>query len=340
MSEIKIVPLLNTIEFRDISDSEYFSSSYKKYISNSSLTLINPEQGGSPQAYKEGLSARYIDSMVFGSAVHAFVLQPEQHILTDIDRPTAKLGFMADELYPSYCVGQYIIDQDVVTASDKIDYYKGKMDEKKISAVKEKCSDYWERRFQFERQNSDKTPVYLDAKSRIKLSECLESVKNNKEIQELLHPTGFSNDPESRNEICVIMDVEAIFPDGESLILPLKAKIDNYTVDKETNTIVLNDLKTTGHLIEDFIGSFYKFHYYRQMGMYGWMLRMASNVLGVENPTMQANMLLISTVPNYRSGVFTVLNSHIKRGVEEFSELIKRVAYHERYGYDIEQPEL
>ena len=43
-------------------------------------------------------------------------------------------------------------------------------------------------------------------------------------------------------------------------------------------------------------------------------------------------MLLISTIPPFNSGIFKVLNTHINRGMEEFSELIKRVAYHEQYG--------
>ena len=55
---------------------------------------------------------------------------------------------------------------------------------------------------------------------------------------------------------------------------------------------------------------------------------------------MKSNMLLISTIPPFNSGIFKVLNTHINRGMEEFSELIKRVAYHEQYGYDIEEPQL
>ena len=74
------------------------------------------------------------------------------------------------------------------------------------------------------------------------------------------------------------------------------------------------------------------------MAMYGWMLRILLSK--DESISMKSNMLLISTIPPFNSGVFKVLNTHISRGMSEFSELLKRVAYHEQYGYNIEEPKL
>ena len=67
------------------------------------------------------------------SAVHELVLQPELFYLCfDVDRPTSKAGFMADELYNQF-KGEDPTDEAIIAASDKIDYYKGKMNEKRIS---------------------------------------------------------------------------------------------------------------------------------------------------------------------------------------------------------------
>lgn len=129
LKDIKITPLIETIKFLEISDEEYFSEAYSDYISNSRLKLINPEQGGSPEAYLAGLGAdgRYSDSLYFGSAVHELVLQPESFILVEsVDRPTAKAGFMADELYPLFIANGVVTKDEIVAASDKINYYKGK----------------------------------------------------------------------------------------------------------------------------------------------------------------------------------------------------------------------
>ena len=97
---VSFTPLLETLKVLDISDEEYFGDAYKDYISNSRLALINPEQDGSPKDFFEGLRNKYSDSLYFGSAVHELILQPNDFILIDsVDRPTAKAGFMADELY-------------------------------------------------------------------------------------------------------------------------------------------------------------------------------------------------------------------------------------------------
>ena len=63
---IKLRPLLDTIKLLDISDEEYFGSNYRDYISNSRLKLINPDQGGSPELYKQGLGSSISDSLYFG----------------------------------------------------------------------------------------------------------------------------------------------------------------------------------------------------------------------------------------------------------------------------------
>ena len=342
LSDIKLIPIIESVKAIDISDQEYFGSAYKKYISNSSLSLINPAQGGSPQLYYEGLSAhpKYMDSMIFGSAVHELVLQPNDFFLVEsVNRPTAKAGFMADELYHLHKKGKTISFDDIVKASDKIEYYKGKMDDKKADALRAKYEDYHIQRKSFEdKYDGSMEPIYLDEKNRARLKECLESVNNNRDIQSILHPDDLLTSPESRNEICILLDVKAIYPDGNERILSLKAKVDNYTWDEMLGNLVINDLKTTGHDIPEFQNSFYKFHYFRQMAMYSWMLFI---LLGKDKKiNMKSNMLLISTIPPYNSGVFKVLDTHIRRGMIEFSELLRRVAYHEQYGYDIEPPEL
>lgn len=71
--------------------------------------------------------------------------------------------------------------------------------------------------------------------------------------------------------------------------------------------------------------------------MYSWMLtqyiRKQYNKVPITN---RANMLLVSTVPNYYSGVFKVKASDIREGFKEFIRLLKMVAYCEVYGYSRE----
>lgn len=334
---VKLTPLLDTIQLIEMSDEEYFSDKWAGYISNSKLALINPDQDGSPQIYKEGLSkhSKYSDSLVFGSAVHELVLQPGEFKVADnVDRPTAKMGAMADELYRTFLSNKGVVsDDDIIAASNKIDYYKGKMDSIKIENVKDKCINYWwdRRDWESEHNNSEIEPIYLDPKSREKLQLCLASVEANKEVQDLLHPKGVFEEPISMNEAALFMDVKAEH-EGKETILKLKGKLDNFTIDIETNEVVLNDLKTTGHWLIDFGDSFKKYHYNRQMAMYAWMLRSyVEKQYNIKPSSLMANMLLVCTVPDYRAGVFRVTNGEIRKGFLEFKDLLQRVAYCELY---------
>lgn len=328
---IKITPLLDTLRLQKIDDEVYFSEEYSKYISNSRLSLINPEQEGDPKAFFEGLSkhSKYSDALIFGSAVHELVLQPELFELCEtVDRPTAKLGFMADELYNRYCNGT-LTDGAIIAASNKINYYKGKMTSDRIQAVRDGCINYWQTRKSYEesRKDTNITPIFLDPKSRERVHECIKALTNNKKIMELLHPTGILEDPISENEQAILLDVEVEVPNYDPFILRLKAKLDNYTIDKETNTITINDVKTIGKIVSEFPNNFDKFHYHRELAIYSWMLSLvAQKYYGMENCKVKANCLVVSTIPKYYTSIYRVSKKDFLRGWEEFVYLLRMVA--------------
>lgn len=327
MNDIILTPILDSIQFLNITDEEYFSKKYAGYISNSKLALICPEQGGSPEIYKEGLGkhSKYSSSLSLGSAVHELVLQPESfEVAEGVERPTAKLGDMADVLYPIYCERE-VTKEDIINASNKVNYYKDKMTDTKIKVVLDSCLQYWKDRKLY--VQGDKELIFLDLKSREKLAKCVTSVENNRQIQDLLYPSDIISTPIAMNEAALFMDVEAKYND-KSVILKLKAKLDNATIDADLGSVVLNDLKTTGHYINDFNDSFEKYRYFRQMGMYIWLLTLyAKKYHNIDKIShLEANMLLVSTVPDYYSGVYKVSKKQIDRGFKEFVKLLKEVA--------------
>ncbi len=326
LSEIQINPLLDTLVMLDIPDEEYFSDTYKDYISNSRLSYINPEQGGSYNLYLEN-PKKESSSLLLGSAVHCLTLQPDDFLLVDtVDRPTAKAGLMADSLYKPN--GSIPTKEEIIAASDKVNYYKGKMDDKKIDELLSKCTNYWRNRALFEHDYKDsKELIYLDPKNREILKSCLNSISGCKEIQSLLHPEYVMSKPISLNEQAILIDFELKFPDGYSTIVKFKSKLDNFTIEPDDNLVTLNDLKTTGHILSEFEGSFEKYHYYRQMGVYSYLLSLVvKKYYNVEDFTMKANMLLTSTVPEYSAGVYPVSKKQLLRGFEEFKKLLRMVA--------------
>lgn len=335
LDSIKITPLMDTLRLQKIDDEEYFSEKYSNYISNSRLSLINPAQDNDPQAFFEGLSKhnKYSDALIFGSAVHELTLQPDLfEMVTTVDRPTAKAGFMADELYPIF--SDETKDEDdqyeaLYKASDKIGYYKGKFDSDKIFALLDKCKDYWKDRKEYESKGLESTPIYLDPKSRERVSNCVRALDKNKRIQKLLHPEGIMETPISENEQAILLDVQVEMPGVKPFILKLKAKLDNYTIDKETNTIVVNDVKTIGKILSYFEENFEKFHYHRELAIYCWLLSLcAKKYYGIDECTIKSNCLVVSTIPDFYTKVYEVTKKDFAKGFSEFQYLLKLVAYY------------
>lgn len=333
LKDIKLRPLLETLRMEKISDKIYFSEQYSHYVSNSRLGLINPRQDGSPDKFFTGFKSFFAPALEMGSAVHGLVLQPESFELSeDIGKPTAKLGAMANELYPAFIKGEITMN-DVVEASNKVDYYKGKITKDLMSSVIKASTEYWKNRQAKEFDLAqDKEIIYLDNKSLEIVKSCVAALNNNKQVQQLLHPKGILQDPISENEQAILLDVEATCPNGEVFILHLKSKLDNYTIDTETNTIVVNDVKTIGKIVSEIDNNIKKFHYSREFAMYIYLLKLcAEKFYNMKNPKIQANYLVVSTIPNFYSKVRPVTYGEIREGFHEFRTLLKYVAYNIGY---------
>lgn len=337
LSEIKLTPLLDTLQLIKISDAEYFSPKYGEFISNSRLGLLNPRQGGSPESFFTGFKDEgFISSLVIGSAVHELVLQNESFELAPaLGKPTAKMGAMADELYPVW-LEHPIRTSDITEASNKINYYKGKLTPDRIKQVNEQCIPYWKARKKLV-SNSNKELIYLDDKSRDTVYNCVEALTNNPQVQELLHPSGLIDAPISLNENALLLDVQAECPNGKTFIMHLKAKLDNFTIDLESDTVVVNDVKTIGKVVSEIDSNISKYHYSRELAMYLFLLRLyVIKEYGIENPTMKANYLVVSTVPQYYTKVRAMTKKECYAGLHEFRTLLRYAAYQIGYnGYSL-----
>ena len=341
LEDIKLEPLLDTLRLEKIDDNIYFMSPiYKNRISNSRLGLLHPQQGGSPEKFFDGFKQSFNPSFALGSAVHEQILQPDLFKLAeDTEKPTAKMGGMADELYDIYCQRE-ITDEDIIKASDKIDYYRGKMTADRIAEVRTKCANYWNNRSKYELNLEETKEIrYLDYPMLEKAKSCIEALQSNKAVMSLLHPTGIVEDPISECEQAILLDIKATMPNGKETILHLKAKLDNYTIDSESNTIKVNDVKTHGQMLNTFDEAKVKYHYYREIAFYMYLLSLVANKFyGLDNPKKQANYLVVSTVPNFYTKVVPVSFMEIRKGFHEFQKLLRYSAYLMCYkGYSLDE---
>ncbi len=343
LSEIKLTYDINSLEYKEISDAEYFSKKYSGYISNSSLGLINPKQDGSYQKYKEGFSKHGLvtDSLLFGSAVHEMVLQPEDfEVAWSVKKPSGKSGMIGDYLFNRYVENKTITKEDIKEASIKFDFYNGNPSENREKDLLDKIIPYFKSRIRFENNyKGNKELIYLDKQNLSKLEECLSNVSNHSEIQMLLNPDKsdfiWGNEHIIKNESALFLTFKAEH-NGKEVLLLFKSKLDNFTIDPLMGKVVLNDLKTTGHILSSFgMGSFVNYRYARQMAIYSLLLRLYSqHHLKIDVQSQEANMLLIQSIPDYRCGIYKVSDKEILDGWEEFKFLMKRVAALEMYGLD------
>jgi len=354
-NQFKVELIKDSIERINMSDEEYFSEKYKNYISNSKLSLINPEQDGSPKKFKEGIKQEFNSSFDLGTAVHGLILEPEKYILSEFrNKPSAKLGLFVDKIYKYRKEGLSIYNS-MLLASEEADYYNNKLSYKIIRSAIQKGIEYYIGLVNGIKKDELGRGVFvLSDKQRGDCLECVNSIKNNKSIQKLLY---YKNefalvDSEIHNEDALFAEIKVTFPFnfdqptlGDHMVkLKIKMKADNWIFDGEKLT--LNDLKTTGRPLTFFKdsteinesgeivkvkGSFTKYNYYRQMSFYLWIL---AAYLNKDKIKMEANMMVVETVPKYSSDVIKVSVSDIKKGMKELKELLCRVAYCEIYGYE------
>lgn len=333
LADVKIEPILSSIQRLNISDEEYFSDKYRDYISNSRLKYINPSQEGSPSMYKNGIPKETTQSLALGSAVHCCLLQPDEfHLAEDLKRPSAKLGQVCDAAIKYRNEGKSIKDA-IVDACIDVGYYVNGLTPKRIRNVIDAGLYY------HYKMKENPTGIILSSKDRETVLNCIANVEGNKRAMNLLQPKDTWGDPiDSYNEDALFIDFKCTYK-GKSAILKFKMKADNWTIDKENKKLVLNDLKTSSKLLSMFMGehgSFAHYHYSRQMAAYLWVLYLYCQKEYSVDKTwdVSANMIVVETTGENNCGTFRVSRQQLTEGKKEFCRLMKMVGYCEMFDYD------
>ena len=324
IKQIKITPILESLKLEDISDEIYFRDYRKDYISNSRLGVLKKEGA---KAFFEGIPQTYNPSFTTGTLIHQQLLQPESfEVIGEVFKPSAKAGLMADYLYNSD--GTTPTDDDIKSASYKIGYYKDKLTSNRLKEFRQKAEPYWRDRFIYEQNNpiGNKERVYTDEKNYELLCNCLKTLNSDENIQKLLHPISIVTEPVVGNEKTILLDIKMEVPGYEPRIYKLKAKLDNFSIDFDEETITVNDLKTTSRPASMFDPEY--FSYQRELSFYSYLLKLCTqHIYKIEKPTIKGNFLVVSTVPDYNTRVYPMTSKLFKSGWNETLFLLKTVAY-------------
>lgn len=333
-NEIQLYPVLNTIRHEEISDEIYFSEPYSKgYISNSKLG--NLKKGGK-DGYLAEFKKDYFESFFLGTVIHSQLLTPNefgfQHYIT---KPSAKLGAVMDKTL-KLANGGKITKDHVKKACIDVNYYSENLTEKRIETILEKGKDY------FSLNDYNENIYRLNDSQFNVVSSALKSCNKNPQIKKLINPIDSFGDPiESHCEDALFMDFVGIY-NGKCVRLPLKQKIDNWTIDVENKILTLNDVKTTSEKyilgFKESQGHFHSYSYYRQFYFYSQLLKEYCRInYGYDDSwTFKSNVIVIQTVDPFYTKVFPVTDSDYELGKIDFEQLLKQVTFYEINGWDTE----
>jgi hypothetical protein len=331
--DFKIIPDITSVRKEEIDDDTYFSDAYAHYISNSALKWIDPEEGGNPALFKNHPKLS-TDSLRVGSAVHECILQPESFELAPkLGNPGSKLGEVLNVI-PEFLKSGLDLDKAIKEAALKIDYFSSTIDTK-IENIKKVWLTYSQNVENLNKIPTDKQRVIVSDREWDKVDSCIKSCLKNEEIVSKLHPIDETGNPiESYCEDALFMDYIVTYQGKQCAILKFKMKADNWTIDFNNKIITLNDLKTTGKSVNCFMredGSFNHYKYARQMAVYSeilyWYCMQTYGISKKAGWKVNANMLVVETIPNYWSRSFYVSSNQMKDGHRMLRELLCRVAY-------------
>lgn len=333
LSEVKLKPILSSVQRLDISDEVYFGPQYKQYISNSRLKLIDPLCDGSPSTYKAGFTGKTTSSLSLGSNIHMLYLQPEEfELVTDVTLPNGKLGLACEKAIKCYKKGGTIANA-IVQGCKEADYFANSLTDAKIRNVLRTCVPYY-----YKLKDLEDNKLVANERDLQTIISCLKNLKECSAAARLINPTDMFGDPiDSFNEDTILIDYKCEYGD-KSCILKFKMKADNWTIDKENKVLTLNDLKTTGKPVTMFMqNSFKHYGYARQLGAYQECLRLycrKAHGVTIKDWTFGTNIIAVETFGENRVGVFKIYPNQLKKGREEFYNLMKRVGICELFGYD------
>ncbi len=352
-----------------MNDAQYFAD---PAVSNSKLGMIDPTDGGSPLGYKSyhdnNFEQKNTLSLDRGKLLHLFMLEPEKYHVLTVPKPTAGLGLFVDAFIeqldtPSPVVGELASIDDVSadyfeTIADGLGYEDSEANaamlvnavrqariksdysltykeptilknivEKGLAYIVDACNE----------ANKHKQGVtQVDADT---IKACSKSINSHPLAPKLLNPSDVWI--EQYNELTVMWTVK-IEVEGEMIEVDCKAKLDKMLVQIEKKILDINDIKTTGFKVSKFgRESFIRFRYYRQAAFYtraafAWLKQNGHNP---NEWTVNFNNIVVETKGLFECKVYRAPDYWIKRGTNEYRDLMHRTAWHMKHNawtYDME----
>ncbi len=294
----------------------------KPRISNSSLSMINPREGGSPRVFKKFLDGTYEDkdskALREGTLIHRRLLEPETFTIYNKVRPSDLMTNVLDTVlkpldkeFLSMHSIEYFKTDLIQTAKD-FGYGNGKYKDDRIWKELNKAPvlNY----FIFLQEASGKI-ILNDAEHKL-IEDAVESVEQDSLIKEMLSnkTSLFGQDVTIFNELEILWEIDD---------LKLKSKLDRVVLSHTDKHITLIDLKTTREDLHYFPLTIVKRDIDRQMAFYKAALKYAYPEYNVEEVYILSYHKQIN-----EWGVSQIAPEILQAGKLKFISLLDRIKFH------------
>lgn len=307
--------------------SNYFSIGSREdiVISNSSLSYINPLQGGSPSKfltfYDNDVEKKQSINLERGTLLHDWHEHQDGFIIAEVEKPSEMMSGWVDRVFEMLAVSEGGIanySNDIVQSVRNGAYASTK----DATKLKEKFENEGLEYLKFLFKGSGK--VALTPATKAILDNQISSLLGHKKANHMLF--GQVSDSSKRiKELEIYWSIKA-----EEREIKFKAKLDNSIFDYKKKVVYLNDLKSTGKPVSIFKQSFVSYRYYRQIAFYINALFQYLIQQG-EDPkewSVIPRMVAVDNTSQYNVHSFTIDNKWIEIGNKECDDLISRVIWH------------
>jgi len=292
-----------------------------KAVSNSSLGYINPEEGGSPQKFKDFLDGKLDDSgakhFVNGTLLHMAMLEPEKFVIAQVIKPAAALGDIADAMVVQQLE---LIDENIINTIRAFNWQNNWGDATVLRKFKDADGEKYVE-YMSELKNSGK--IGMDQITGRIVDSCKTSLILNEMTNFYLNEVDEMDDMECLNEqevqwTSVIDDIP----------LEMKSKLDKLIINHVNKTFSLLDIKTTGKPIGQFKTSFEGYNYPRQMRFYTNAALKFLAKRKLKGYKLDKVLIAVVETSGYHTSQLFDVTSYVKVVDSQLAHLLYRIAFH------------
>ncbi len=302
-----------------------------RYINNSGLTLLDPEEGGNPEKFRNfmlnGSEGKEKAFYTLGTNLHFIFLEKLEPIVIQT-LPSDTIKYIADEVIKSveYQAKKSVVPIDLniesytdelLKAAREMGYQNKYKDETLKLDIVKKAKEYWNIVV-----NAKDTPI-VNPQQQAMIANLRASLALRPQVAELLDTTP-TKDVEYFTEFEVVWEEHYT-----GLKLKCKSKLDRVRLCHATKTFSIRDFKTTGKPLESFAKSFEQYRYYRQVKFYENAFADYLRQRGLEGYVpAQHYIIAAETAGSNRVRSFVVTSPYLFKGDREIQSLLERAAKH------------